>query len=100
AYDCDYQLNWLIGLRAMQFEQNFQSAFQFNGTQTVSTDLDFYGAGVRLGLEGERYARRGLLVYGKTYASFIPGEFRADYEPRNGVGVQTVATSWTAGRTV
>jgi len=100
AYDFDYKINYLVGLRLAQMEQAFNSTFQFNGTHNVTTDLDFYGAGIRLGLEGERYTSNGFMVYGKTYASFIPGEFRADYDQTHSNNVIRVDTAWTAGRLV
>ncbi len=100
AYDTDYKVNYLVGLRIAQMEQQFNSSFQFNGTHNVATDLDFYGGGIRLGLEGERYTSGGFMVYGKTYASILPGEFRADYDQTHSNNVIRVDTSWKAGRTV
>lgn len=100
AYDYDYKINYVLGARVVQTEQAFNSSFSFNGTHNVATDLDFYGAGVRIGLEGERYVTNSLIVYGKTSASFIAGEYRADYDQTHSNDVLRVDTAWSAGRTL
>ncbi|MFM2096036.1 MAG: hypothetical protein RIS70_3160 [Planctomycetota bacterium] len=100
AYDYDYKINYVLGARLVQTEQAFSSTFQFNGTHHVDTDLDFYGAGVRIGLEGERLINGGMLVYGRTSAAFVAGEYRADYDQTHSNDVLRVDTSWSAGRTI
>jgi len=66
----------------------------------VLTDVDFSGAGVRFGLEGERHGTRfPFLVYAKGFASLMAGEFDASYQ-QNNLGTSFVDTSWTAGRIV
>ncbi len=103
ALSCDDLHNavFLVGVRGGQFNQDFLATFNLNGTESVATEIDFYGAGVRLGLEGERYsASRRWLVYGKTCANFVAGEFRADYEQWQYPDALTVDTSWKAGRIV
>jgi hypothetical protein len=100
--DCNFKFNYLVGLRIAQSEQQFLSTFSTNAqnNHTVQTDLDFYGAGIKLGLEYERVSQRGFLVYGRTNASFVPGEFRADYDQTSVLGGRLVDTSWKAGRLV
>jgi len=98
AYDVDYKINYIVGVRFAQLKQAFDSQFQFNGTQSVNTNVNFYGAGVRLGLEGERYARRGFMCYGKTHFSAIPGVVHANYTQTDAFGAQQVNTGYNAGR--
>ena len=100
--DCNFKFNYLVGLRIAQSEQQFLSTFSTNGQNNhrVETDLDFYGAGIKLGLEYERVSKRGFLVYGRANASFVPGEFRADYDQTSVLAGRLVDTSWKAGRLV
>jgi hypothetical protein len=100
--DCNFKFNYLVGLRIAQSEQQFISTFSTNAQNNhrVQTDLDFYGAGIKLGLEYERVSQRGLLVYGRANASFVPGEFRADYDQTSVIGGTLVDTAWKAGRLV
>lgn len=101
AYDHDYRLNFVAGLRMVQLNQNFDGRFTQLGTVRNTTDIDFYGAGLKLGLEGERDVRRGFQVYGKGYVSFVPGEFRNDYTQTSGTQSATnVNASWSGGRIV
>ena len=73
--DLDYRRLWLCGPRHRvsyvagarygRLEQSFRSTFASLGTESIDTDVDFDGAGIRLGLEGERQAAcSGFLVYG------------------------------------
>ncbi len=100
--DCNFKFNYLVGLRIAQSEQQLVSTFSTNAqnNHVVQTDLDFYGAGIKLGLEYERVSQRGFLVYGRTNVSFVPGEFRADYDQTSVIGGRLVDTAWKAGRLV
>jgi hypothetical protein len=97
---CDTHVtNWLVGVRYAEMEQEFWAVFRDNGSETVATDIDFYGAGLRLGVEGERYSRgRRLFGYGKAIANLMVGEFRADYAQSQSFDPQVVNTNWVAGR--
>ena len=98
--ECE-KFNWLMGVRIAQTEQNFSSNFgAILGSQNVTTDLDFYGAGLKFGLEYERFTKRGFLVYAKGNASFVPGEYRANYQQSNAFDPSVVDTGWKAGRVV
>ena len=91
----------LFGARMGQFNQDFLADFYFTGTESVQTEIDFYGAGLRLGLEGERYSRsRRWLVYGKTAGNLVAGEFTADYRQGQSFDPTVVDTTWKAGRLV
>ncbi|MCO6459251.1 MAG: hypothetical protein J5I93_28410 [Pirellulaceae bacterium] len=96
---CDYELILTAGVRYGRLEQNFESSFGVNGIDQVETDIDFDGAGLRLGVEGERYLRgRQLMVYGKAAVSLLAGRFTADYWQRSAVDPTVVYTNWEAGR--
>jgi hypothetical protein len=97
-----HTINWVAGARYADLTQDFDSIFAINGSETVSSDVTFNGAGIRLGLEGERYGRCwGLVMYGRANVSFLAGEFSADYFQRNSFsGTNIVATNWTTQRAI
>jgi len=77
-----YVVNFLLGARYARLEQDFGGTFTGVAPlkDNVNTGISFTGGGVRVGLEGERYAARsGLMVYGRTAASFMAGKFDANY---------------------
>ncbi|NIP86321.1 MAG: hypothetical protein GTO03_12445, partial [Planctomycetales bacterium] len=48
------------------------------------THIDFDGAGIRLGLEGEFPAQHsGFWAYAKGHASFLAGDFKSSYRQTN-----------------
>lgn len=100
AYDCYYETNFLFGGRYANLEQRLTSSVDINGSQTVQTDIDFDGAGVRLGLESVRYSRRGFLAYGKVIGNLLVGDFSAKYDQRDQFDDSVVDTAWKAGRMV
>ena len=99
---CDNRLiTFLVGARAGQFNQDFSADYMDNGTETVQSEIDFYGAGLRLGLEGEKYsASRRWMVYGKSAASFVAGQFTADFRQSQSFDPMVVDTTWEAGRII
>lgn len=92
--------NYLIGIRYGRLEQDFAAAFVDGGTETVQTDLSFDGAGIRLGLECERHAKCGLMVYARGYASFLAGQVRGQYFQGGTFDPVVVDTYWKAGRVI
>ena len=99
--NCYGSMNWLVGARYAQIEQDFNARFINNGVEDVLTETRFYGAGLRLGLEGERHSlRRGWLLYGRSTANFVAGDFRARYQQRQSFDVIEVNASWKASRVV
>ncbi|MFO0870615.1 MAG: Lpg1974 family pore-forming outer membrane protein [Pirellulales bacterium] len=100
--DCYSKFNYLVGVRIAQAEQQFTSSYSTlnNNNHVVTTDIDFYGAGLKFGLEYERIGRRGFMVYGRTNVSFVPGEFQADYDQVSVNAGPLVDTGWKAGRLV
>ncbi|WP_425614289.1 Lpg1974 family pore-forming outer membrane protein [Anatilimnocola sp. NA78] len=101
AYSNEYEVGYLVGARYTRLEQNFAANFVNVGTETVNSSVDFEGAGMRLGLDFERYGRnRQWFVYGKGYTSFIGGEFRGSYLQSNQGDPVVAQTTWEAGRIV
>ena len=101
AYCCDYQIGYTLGVRYAQLQQHFRADFASNGTEFVDTTVDFYGAGLKAGLDGERYSsNRNLFVYGKTFLSLLGGESSATYLQGSSFDPVIAQTSWKAGRLV
>jgi hypothetical protein len=104
--DCT-DINWLIGLGYGQLQQKLQSQLSkspdgLNPDAQWQTGVDFYGGGLRLGLEAEQIAPRvNMVFYAKGITSLLAGDFTADYlqtvQNNSNPGVET---SWKAGRIV
>ena len=94
--------NYVLGARYGRLEQDFQARFTNAGsTEALQTDIDFDGAGLRLGLDVERHAcNHGLLAYAKGFVSLLAGDFRATYFEGRDSDTQVVDTSWKVGRVV
>ena len=96
-----FAVNYVVGARAGRLEQSFHSLFEDNGTEQVSTDFDFDGAGVRLGLEAERYSCHSCWRgYGRAHASFLAGRFEGRYLQQQSFDPTVVDTGWESGRVV
>jgi len=95
-------VNYLLGLRYTRMDQDFNATFSGAGTtDSMVTDVNFDGAGIRLGLDAERHhACNGLLVYGKASSSFIAGDSRAHYLYGTDMDPVVVDTRWKAGRII
>jgi hypothetical protein len=100
SYGPDHQLGYVVGLRFGQFEQTLQTNYAGNTTMQVETDIDFYGAGLRGGLEWERYIGCQWQFYARGCGSLVPGEFRADFDQRQAFDPRVVDTGWKGGRLV
>jgi hypothetical protein len=102
---CDSALNYSMGVRYASLEQQLlaqQSVGVSTGLTTVTTEIDFDGFGIGFGLDGQRRSQHsGLLVYGKGGASFLAGEFKADFRQVNQFGgAALIANDWTDQRLV
>ena len=97
-----WAVNYLVGARYAGLKQDFTGVYSGTGTtDTLITNLNFDGGGFRVGLDGERHAcNSGFMVYGKTSASFVAGEFRGRYTQSSDVDPIIVDTTWKAGRLV
>jgi hypothetical protein len=86
--DCWYRAAWVLGGRYAKLDQDFSARFIGFGAlpsrEDVLTNIDFSGAGIRIGLEGEFPSQRnGFLVYAKGYSSFLAGEFKSSFRQTN-----------------
>ena len=100
---CDdrYTVNYLAGVRYANLKQRFRSQFASTITENVNTDVNFDGAGLRFGLEAERYSPcRTVFLYGKAVASVLGGEFRGRYFQGSTYDPTIVETTWKEARCV
>jgi hypothetical protein len=96
-----FAVNYIVGARYSRLEQTFGSNFIDNGTERVTTDIDFEGGGLSLGLEAERQScNSGLRIYSRGAASFLAGRFRGNYFQGQSFDPTVVDTAWEAGRVV
>jgi hypothetical protein len=96
-----WPINTVVGTRYAQLDQRFGSLFINNATETVLTDIDFEGTGLRLGLEAARYgSAHGIYTYASGFANFLAGRFRGSYFQGQSFDPTVVSTEWTAGRVV
>jgi hypothetical protein len=94
-------VSYLLGARYAMMDQDFTSRFSAIGATAVDTNIDFDGAGLRVGAELERVSdATGLFVYGRSAASLLAGEFNALYTQADQSGVTVVRNDWTSGRIV
>jgi hypothetical protein len=102
-YTGPYQtLDFVLGARYAQLDQDFSAQFS-NAVmiENMNTAITFKGAGLRLGLEGERRNQRcGFLVYGRGYASFVTGQFSSTFTQQDNFAGTVANTSWTDDRIV
>lgn len=95
-------VNYLFGARYGNLMQDFTGVYTGTGTtDTLITNSNFDGAGIRVGMDAMRFAAcSGFLVYGKSSASFLAGQYRARYTQFSDVDPLIVDTTWSAGRLV
>jgi hypothetical protein len=93
-------MNYLVGARFARLNQDFAASFSGTGTlDSMVTDVEFDGGGIRFGLDGERHHPcNGFMLYGRGIASFVAGEFRTAYQHGTDVDPEIVNTGWEAGR--
>ena len=100
----DAAINFSGGVRYANLDEQFESSQTIavaTGLTTVTTDIDFDGFGIGLGLDAEkRSCTTGLLCYGKAGASFLQGEFKADYLQSNQFGGGTIGDTLRDSRFV
>ncbi len=98
--DCS-AINMTIGARYGHLDHDIEANYYPAGlVEKVSSDIDFDGAGLRLGLDFEHHVGRGLFAYGKANASFLAGEFEASYLHSSDVTPVVATTDWEAARLV
>ena len=101
AYGDDYRLAFVLGLRLAKLNQEFDALFETNGFDTVNTDVEFEGGGIKIGLEAERCLHNPQwFAYAQGDVAFLGGESRATYIGTNDADASLVDTQWEAGRMV
>jgi hypothetical protein len=79
----DSAVNYFAGLRYANLKQDFRAQEDTGvpvGLSAVNTNISFDGFGIGFGIDGmRRSAYSGLMVYGRSSASFVAGEFKANY---------------------
>jgi hypothetical protein len=96
-----FSVNYFLGARYAQLDQRFDATFVNNETESVITDVDFDGVGLRLGFDAERHScHRPLRYYARGAANFLAGRFRASYFQGSSFDPEIVNTFWEAGRVV
>jgi Legionella pneumophila major outer membrane protein precursor len=80
---CDSAVNYFAGLRYANLKQDFSAQEDVGaptGLTAVNSHISFDGFGIGFGLDGMRRSpNSGLLVYSRASASFVSGEFKANY---------------------
>ena len=79
----DTRLSLLAGMRYALLDQRLDVGYPLDtgagDVQTVHSQINFEGGGLRIGFEGERRTPYGLVVYGRTVASAVAGTFRTNF---------------------
>ena len=103
---CDRWVYATIGARWADLDQEFSTRGIYAGSQggniLTGTDLEYEGAGLRIGLDGEQLLGQSRLsVYGNAYASSLVGEMRGRYQMHNATTVTDMAlVRWQDDRVV
>ena len=99
---CQHEIVLLMGGRYAGMGQDFEARFSLpTNDEIVTTDIQFDGGGIRVGLDTEFYScNRTCFVYARSAASFVAGEFTATYAQDDVFGQRVVYTDWEAGRLV
>jgi hypothetical protein len=91
---CNSSLNYFGGLRYANLKQDFHAEEDIGvpvGLAQTNTHISFDGFGIGMGLDGmRRAANSGWLVYGRSSASFVSGEFKATYREVTQFGPNSV----------
>lgn len=84
--DC-VRLCWLAGFRYGRLQQSLFTEYQeVLGAETIQTRINFNGAGLRTGIDGEFKMGAGFYGYGKGVLSLMAGRFGGNYEQRDVFG--------------
>jgi hypothetical protein len=81
--NCRHAVNYSVGARYGKLDQNFSQIGPFSpptGVIETTTDIEFEGVGLRVGLDGEhRVGYSGFAGYGKMSINVLFGEFRSSF---------------------
>lgn len=80
---CGYQVRYLLGAQYGNLNQEFSQNGVFGGgaggTIDTTTDIEFDGGGLKVGVEGERFIHKNVMIYGRANAAAMIGRFNAEY---------------------
>ena len=79
----DSWFSFLFGLRYGHLDEDFAGLYRINGETLVATDIDFDGIGPRIAFDTERRVFEHIFLYGRGAASFLVGNFNADFRQTN-----------------
>lgn len=98
----DTRLSLFAGARYAVLNQRLNVDYTFPGDeQNVHSQVNFEGAGLRVGFDGQRRTPSGLMFYGRTAASLIAGTARGNFTQTSGsIGGPPVDTGYRADRVV
>ena len=96
----DTRLSLLAGVRYASLDQRLDVTFTSTDVQNVHSQVNFEGAGLRIGFEGQRRTPFGLVFYGRTVASVVAGTARCAYTQTSGLIGPLVDTGYPADRVV
>jgi hypothetical protein len=82
-----HSLSYLLGVQYGNLEQSFFQTGVFSGGSTGEIDtfatIDFDGAGLKAGLDGERRIHGGLSIYSRLTGAVMSGQFSSRYTMLN-----------------
>jgi len=96
----DTRLSLLAGMRYVSLDQRLDVEFTSTDVQDVHSQVNFDGAGLRIGFEGQRRTPYGLVFYGRAAASLVAGTFRCAYTQSSQITGPLVDTGYPADRVV
>lgn len=103
---CNRWVYGTLGARWADLDQDFRTHGVYAGAQggniLTSSELDYQGAGLRMGIDCEQLlGQTRLSIYGNAYASSLVGEMTGRYRMHNATTVTDLAIArWTDDRIV
>jgi hypothetical protein len=98
----EWQIAYIVGARFTNLEQHFAAGFApATGFEEVLAEVEFDGAGLKLGLDGMRFHPTSqFFFYGKGSTSFVAGTFRAAYQNLRPAQFTDTLATFDVGRVV
>ncbi len=96
----DTRLSLLAGMRYVSLDQRLDVEFTSTDVQDIHSQVNFDGAGLRIGFDGQRRTPFGLVFYGRAAASLVAGTFRCAYTQTSAISGPMVDTGYPADRVV
>lgn len=100
-----HTLAWSIGAQFAHLDQDFLQSGNFGGGLggdiDTQSNIDFDGAGIKIGVDGERRGKHGLGAYGKLSLAAMTGRFSGRYSMYNQSTDQYLAeANWKDDRVI